>query len=219
MKTPNPSLSIKDQKRRERTLLLSWMLSAWAPAAIGYSFYLSGSGTLFADLLRRSIELTSLFLNWAIYRKIIHAAKPVSVSQKLKLEKTAAQFVAFTMCVSFVVIVINAIMNLISPKPMGDFRLGLLFASLGAIVNSLFWYRNYQFTKQQHSRLFDAQWKLYRMKTILDGNVIIILVSSFFIQDQPWAHLIDSIGSLIIGSFLLISALRILKKDPINPLT
>ncbi len=203
-------IDAKGKKSRERTLLMSWLLSAWAPAAIGYSFYLSGSGTLFADLLRRTIELLALFLNWAIYRKIISQKRVVTEAHKQRLERTASLFVGSAMLTSFIVILINALYNVIHPTPMGDFRLGLLFAFMGAGVNSIFWYRNFRFTKQQNSPLFDAQWKLYRMKTILDINVIVILIAGHLLSHYPWAYAIDSVGSLIIGVFLLISALRIL---------
>lgn len=205
------------QKKRERTLFLSWTLSAWAPFAIGYSFFLSGAATLFADWFRKTIELLALFLSWFIYRKIISTKKPKKEIYIEKLEKKSSLIVALSMLLSFFVITLNSILQIINPNSgKGDNRLGLLFAIMGSIVNCFFWIRNYSFTKEKKSQLFEAQWKLYRLKTILDFNVIIVLSAGFYIRNQIYISLIDLIGSLFIALFLLISAIKLIKMSHNN---
>jgi hypothetical protein len=56
--------------RRERTLLVALLLSAWAPFVTGWAVVLSQSTTQVADFVRRTVELVAIAVAWAVFRRL-----------------------------------------------------------------------------------------------------------------------------------------------------
>lgn len=199
-------------KEKEKTLLAAWLISLWAPFASGLAFAVSGSITLLADLFRRTLELSVLFSNWLIY-KLILKRDSKNISYKNNLEKKAAYSVSIVMIISFIYILYSAINTIIKPTEIKNIYFGLLISIMGFIVNSWFWFKNKSFDENEKSNLFYAQWNLYRSKAIIDLCVFSILILTLIFNNYKYSYLIDPIGSIFIASFLLFSAVKIIKNN------
>jgi divalent metal cation (Fe/Co/Zn/Cd) transporter len=202
---------MENNKSKEITLRAAWLLSSWAPITTWIAYIMGGSITLLADFLRRTLELAVLFSNWLIFKKIIMGGK--DIKYKNKYEKIASVSVSIIMIISFSFIFYSALKRINSPSELKNIWVGLVVAVMGFIVNGWFWFRNRNLTKKDFSKLFYAQWHLYRSKTLIDLSVVIILLLSKTIGKYSNSYLIDPLGSIVIAFFLLYSAIKILKMN------
>lgn len=195
--------------KKERTLRMAWLVSLWAPVATALALALGRSTTQLADMLRRSSELLALFLAWLVYRKVSRGATPVYRYGLGKLESLSSLLVALVMLFSFTVIVYSAVQRLLVPKPLGWVVPGMAIAGAGALVNGWFWLRHQSLARQESSPVFEAQWRLYRAKTVLDLGIVATLGAGLLFAGYAWSRLIDPLGSIAVGGFLAVSAVRI----------
>lgn len=89
--------------KRERTLLISLLISSLAPIATGIPAIISRSATQIADFLRRTAELLALFVSWWVYRKIFKEADPETGpdhSYRVRMEHIANMTVVGAMACS-----------------------------------------------------------------------------------------------------------------------
>ncbi len=196
-------------RRKERTLRAAWLISLWAPLGTGVAMVLGRSTVLFADFLRRSSELLALFLAWLVIRKVSQGKNARFNYGYGKLENLSSLIVATVMVFSFVIIAFSAAGRILDPRPLAILWPGILVASGGLIVNSWFWRRTSALNREESTPVFEAHWRLYRAKSIIDLAVLITLGMSALLRDYNWSVYIDPAGSLIIAVFLLGSAYRI----------
>ena len=74
--------------KRERTMLISFLISSAAPIVTGVTAIISRSATQIADFLRRTAELTSLFISWWVYRKL-HKEAEYDDIYRVRMERIA----------------------------------------------------------------------------------------------------------------------------------
>ncbi len=192
--------------RRERTLLVALLLSAWAPFVTGWAVVLSQSTTQVADFVRRSVELTAVAVGWAVFRRL--RRREPAPADAARLERIAAWAVAAALGVSGGVTLLLALRRVTDFAPGGDVRLGLLVAVLGLLTNGWFWRRYASFARERPGRLMEGQRTLYRAKVAVDACVIAALTSVALAPGRPATRWIDLAGSFAVALYLLWSAGR-----------
>jgi divalent metal cation (Fe/Co/Zn/Cd) transporter len=200
-------LSQSQKSSREKTLLTSVLLSSPAPLVTGIAFITSQSTTQLADFIRRSIELTALFVAWWVFRRL-HREKAPDAPHRTRLELAAGLSTATAMVASGVVLLVVALSRMSEFEPGGSVILGLTIAALGVIVNGGFWRRYARFAREKHSAVIDAQHRLSRAKTSVDVGVVGALAIVAVAPGSPAARYVDVLGSVIVAIYLLWSGLR-----------
>lgn len=194
---------------QERTLLAGWLLALWSPITYGWAAYVGQSTLMMADLLRRSTELVALFLAWAVYRWA--RKNDVAMSVYTRWETTANLLVAAVMGLSVVVIGIQAYQRFLQPGTLGDLRWGIVLGVLGVMVNGWFWRRHKRYAGESHWPMAESQYRLFRSKALLDAYVVVNLSTAAYVQRQSWGLYVDSLGALVPGAVLAVSAIQILR--------
>lgn len=193
-------------KKREQTLLLSLLLSAWAPLATGIAVFMSTSATQIADFIRRSMELIVLLLSYLVFRYLTR--KEVTAEVKERLERIVNLSVAVALASSGVVMLYLSLTRLQNYQPGGNVSVGLTIAILGFLVNFWFWRRYSVLGLEQEDAIMNAQRRLYLAKLFVDACVILALTSVAIMPTQHVTKYIDSFGSLAVAIYLLWTALR-----------
>ncbi len=199
--TPDP------EARRERTLLVALLLSAWAPFVTGWAVLLSQSTTQVADFVRRTVELGAVAIGWAAFRRLRRRAPPPAAAARL--ERLAAWAVAAALGISGGITLLLAVRRVVDFAPGGDVRLGLLVAVLGLATNAWFWQRYAGFARERPGRLMEGQRTLYRAKVAVDACVIAALASVALAPGRPVTRWVDLAGSFAVALYLLWSAGRV----------
>ena len=207
---PKPSLSREQAASREKTLLVAFLLSVWAPLATGLAVLMSHSTTQVADFIRRTVELVALFVSWQVFRYLEGGHKPRLLESvaKARIEKIASLSVAAALGCSGLVMLALSLSRLSSFQPGGNVILGLTIAVLGLITNAWFWQRYRRMTHEHFNPVIASQVSLYRAKAFVDLTVILALASVAISPAHLLTRYIDLLGSLAVALYLLWSSRR-----------
>ena len=208
--TTKPALSTKQAASREKTLLIAFLLSVWAPLTTGLAVLMSQSTTQVADFIRRTVELVALFVSWQVFRYVEGGRKPrlLESETKARVEKIASLSVAAALGCSGLIMLALSLSRLSSFQPGGNVSLGLTIAVLGLITNSWFWQRYRRMTREHFNPVIASQVSLYRAKAFVDLTVILALSSVAISPAHPLTRYIDLFGSLAVALYLLWSSRR-----------
>jgi cation diffusion facilitator family transporter len=172
----------------------------------------SQSSVILADFLKTALEFVAVLLAWLAIRRITRGAGATYDYGIGKLENLSSLAVAALMIFVFLVIVGNAIRNLILPSHIGGtgVYISLVLQVVYAGINGVLWKRAQQAVSTENSPIMAAQAKLFLTKLI--GNVFIFgsLAGSLALADYEWSLYIDPIASLVIAGSILMSALGVL---------
>lgn len=195
----------KHALKSERTLLVSWLLSAPGPLVTAIAVAMSSSATQIADAVRRTVELGALFTGWWVFRR----RKGVgSEEAKAKLERRAEVSVAVALACSGVVMLAIGGYRFFKYEPGGNVIVGLAVAVLGTGVNAAFWARYSRLLRHVFDPVVAVQQKLYRAKTLVDLSVTTALLTVMLIPTHPVTHYVDTLGSTVVAGYLIQQALR-----------
>ena len=171
----------------------------------------SQSAVVLADFLKTALEFVAVLLAWLAIRRITRGAGATYEYGIGKLENLSSLAVAALMILVFLVIVGNAIRNIISPSHVGG--IGVYISLVAQVVyggiNGALWKRSERAASGENSPIMAAQAKLFFTKLV--GNVFIFgsLAGSLALEDYGWSLYIDPIASLVIAGSILMSAVGV----------
>jgi divalent metal cation (Fe/Co/Zn/Cd) transporter len=200
-------LSNEQAASREKTLLVAFLLSAWAPLTTGIAVVISRSTTQVADFIRRTAELVALFVSWQVFRYLQRNDK-LDTASRARVERIAGISVGVALGCSGIVMLGLAISRISSFEPGGNVYLGLGIAVLGLITNTWFWRRYTSMTREHFNPVIETQIQLYRAKAFVDICVITALSAVAINPLHPATRYIDVLGSVAVAVYLLWSSLR-----------
>ena len=192
---------------RAKTLLTAMLLSLPAPLVTGLAVLASNSTTQLADFIRRTVELAALCIAWWVFRRLRRDAT-LDEAGRARLERGAGLSVAGAMASSGLIMLIVASTRLSAFEPSGTVVLGLSIASMGVVVNGLFWRRYAIQTREHYSSVIASQRDFYRAKVLVDLCVVAALAAVAIAPAHPATRYVDVLGSLIVAGYLLWSAVR-----------
>lgn len=216
------SLSDEQRASREKTLLVSLLLSAPGAVVTGLAVLASASSTQLADFIRRTMEAVALFVSWWVFRRLhgdsaacaasaASAASAVSApdaAERERLERVAALSVAAAMMVSGVIMIGVALSRLPAFEPGGNVVPGLIIAVLGVLTNGWFWRRYRRLTGERYDAVIAAQQQLYRAKTVVDVCVVGALGMVVVAPRHAATPYVDVLGSVAVAGYLVFSGWR-----------
>jgi cation diffusion facilitator family transporter len=195
-----------ESTERERSVMIGMVTGGVQLPVSLVAALLGNSIVLVADLLRATAELLTIVLSWFALRAVRRASRDRFNYGLGKVESAASVVVGGALLVSFTVVLGAALARLVAPAPIGDAMLGLVAALVGTAGSIWLWRRNYAIACRAASPVMDAQWRLYRSKTVTNGTVALSVGVALAFKDHAWAAYADPLGSLVIAGYLLYSA-------------
>lgn len=210
---PTPLDADAHSAKSERTLLVSWLLSAPGPVVTAVAVAMSSSATQIADAIRRTVEFGALVTGWWVFRA--RKGVPDETARRV-LERRAETSVTVAMACSGVAMLIVGAYRFFKYEPGGNVSVGLAVAFLGLGVNATFWARYTRLLSHTRDAVIAAQRTLYRAKTVVDLVVTAALLSVALIPTHPATHYIDTLGSLAVAAYLLQQAFGTARPAPLR---
>lgn len=169
------------------------------------------SSVLLADFLKTALEFVAMLLAWLAIRRMTRGDARDYQYGLGKLETLSSFVVAALMTIVFLVIVANAIRNIIWPGHVGGIGVWISLAAqvVFGVINGVLALRCRKAARLENSPIMEAQSKL--LFTRLVGNLFIFLslALSLSLADYAWSVYVDPIASLVIGASILITAVGV----------
>jgi cation diffusion facilitator family transporter len=173
------------------------------------------SSVLLADFFKTSLEFVAVLLSWLAIRRIAGGNNQQFEYGIGKLENLSSLFVGSIMLLGMLIIVINAIANILKPSHIEGLGVWISLVAqviFGAINTFLSW-RSFQTARAQNSPLMKSQGQLFFTRAFGNGFILLALVLSLLLSGVSWSIYIDPIASLIIAASILISAIGVLSSS------
>lgn len=169
------------------------------------------SAVLLADALKTILEFVAILISWYTLRKISKGAGHNFEYGIGKLENLSSLFVAFLMTCCILLILFNAVRNIMHPSHIAG--IGIWISMISQLVyggiNFSFYRKNSSLAKSESSPMLESQAKLFMTRLIGNVFIFISVLISYSLSAYSWVAYVDPVASLIIASTLLLSALGI----------
>ena len=171
---------------------------------------LSGSATLFADVIKCANEVLATFFALLIIRRVTLGGKFTYDYGMGKFESLTRIITGGVMFVSLCILLFFTFHRLIEPErfDMDAAIIGIPLMVLASIADSYHWKKNYRLAQKEPTPIMEAQWRLRRAKTFSDVLILLALVLSVLLVQYSWAEYIDPVVSVFIIGFLLLAGYR-----------
>jgi len=191
---------------RQRTVLFSlcFDILLWIPEII--VVVLSGSVTMFADVLKGGNELLATFFALVVIYIMSRGAQFKYDYGMGKFETITRALTGGVMLISIFIIFVTAVHRLFAPTSVGSAGafIGIPLMIITAVTDGYLWKKNFGISQTDPSPIMEAQWRLRRAKTFADIAVLGSLALTFTLMGIPQAEYIDPCVSFIIIGFLMI---------------
>ncbi|MFZ0004846.1 MAG: cation diffusion facilitator family transporter [Methanoregula sp.] len=195
---------------KEKTVILSLFcdIALWLPEII--AVYLSGSVTLFADVMKCGNEILATIFALIILLRMKKGALFTYDYGMGKFETFTRSATGVVMLVSIIIIFFTAFNRIFVPEKLqfAGAAIAVPLMIISAVIDTYLWKKNYRISLVDPSPIMEAQWRLRRAKSFADIAVLLSLVLSFAFIAYTWAVYIDPVVSFIIIGFLLIAGFR-----------
>lgn len=198
--------------QKQKTVLISLCadIGLWIPEII--AVILSGSVTMFADVLKCGNEILATFFALLILIKMKRCGSFTYDYGMGKFETLTRIVTGGVMLVSIFIIFTSAFTRIFAPEelnPAGAI-IGIPLMLITATVDTYLWQKNYRISKNDPSPIMESQWRLRRAKAFADIAVLLSLVISFALAGAGFwfAVYVDPGVSFIIIGFLLLAGFR-----------
>lgn len=171
---------------------------------------LSGSMTLFADIIKGANEILATTFALIIIRRVTIGGKFTYDYGMGKFESLTRIITGGVMFVSIVILLLFTFHRILNPEhfDMDAAFIGIPLMILVSITDSYHWKKNYSLAQKEPTPIMEAQWRLRRAKTFSDLLILFALVLSVLLVQYSWSVYIDPIASLVIIGFLLFAGYR-----------
>lgn len=186
-----------------KNLLFATLISIPGPILLLLGFEDGTGATQIADFLRRSCEFLSIFLAWILFEQAVASD---NLALQRKLETFVRIFTGLAMMISGGVMVYLAVAEFGGSK--GSVWTSLILAAIGTLVNAKL-FLNY---RKLENGILSVQARLHRIKFLLDGWMVLILLLWVLIPVDAVRSMADALGSVGIALYILWSGLRLLRE-------
>ncbi len=195
-------------KQKTVAYSLGFDILLWVPEIL--AFVLSGSITLFADVMKCGNEILATFFALLILIRMRRGDRFCYDYGMGKFETSTRIITGVVMVISILIITYSALTRLLNPEPVGlqGAMIAIPLMLVTAIVDTYLWQKNYRVSLHDPSPIMESQWRLRRAKAFADVSVLLALVLSFWLGHHALAVYIDPAASFIIIGFLILAGYR-----------
>jgi cation diffusion facilitator family transporter len=169
---------------------------------------LANSAVLLADALKTFLEFIAVLLAWLAVRRINRGGNQNFDYGIGKLENLSGLFVGILMVLCLLIILGNAIRNLLAPAHLTGIGvwIGVADQIIFLGINSVLYWRSRRAAESANSPILAAQTRLLLTRGIANAFILAALVLSMALSRFPWALYIDPISSVLVGLSILAAA-------------
>jgi len=201
----------KKKKTVFTSLVVDFIL--WIPDII--AAILAGSITMFADVVKCGNELLATFFAYLTIRKLARGHGETYDYGMGKYETVTSIITGAVMLISLLLVFYTAITRIMEPEALqlSGVALALVMMSIGVVVNTWLWQKNYRLARKEYSPIIESQWRLFRTKAFSDLSVLLALILSIVLHHFWWSVYIDPFASMIIVGFLFFTGYRVISSS------
>jgi len=172
--------------------------------------FVSGSMTLFADIVKGANEILATSFALIIIRRVTSGGKFTYDYGMGKFESLTRIITGGVMLISLCILLTFTAHRILNPEhfDMDAAFIGIPLMLLASIADSYHWQKNYRLNQKEPTPIMEAQWRLRRAKTFSDLLILFALVLSVLLVHYSWAEYIDPAVSFVIIGFLLLAGYR-----------
>ena len=190
---------------KERTILKSLIIDSifWVPSL--FLAILSGSVTLYTDVVKKGNEILSTFFSWLALKKMVEGGSNAYDYGMGKFENMTGIITGVVMFLSLVMVFGLTVFKLLNPGFLheGVTVFAIIVLVIGICVSTILWREKLHIAKNQYSPVMESQITLFKTKAVTDLVVLIALILTLLLEAHSWAIYIDPLASfIVIGSFL-----------------
>lgn len=199
------------EKAIRKSLIIDICL--WIPDI--FLAYLSGSVTLYADVIKSGNEIISTFFTWIALRKISKGESQIYDYGMGKFETLTGMITGVIMFLSLFVIFSITVYKLFNPSALHQEMtfLAVIMMAIGAIVNILLYREKKHLSEKEFSPAIESQMRLFKTKAITDLTVLFALGLVMVFHHSEWSVYIDPLASFVVIGFFLYSGYRIISSS------
>lgn len=175
------------------------------------AFLAAQSSVILADFLKTGLEFAAVALAWYTVQRVRRGADHQYHYGVGKLEHLSSLGVGLLMVVGLLIVVFSAIRNLLHPGHISGVGVYISLAAqcLYLLINGVLYVRTRRLARAESSPLMASQARLLLSRAFANGFILLALGLSMLAHDFAWAMYIDPLASLVIASFILLSAFGI----------
>lgn len=191
---------------KERVIFKSLIIDTffWFPSLI--LALLSGSVTLYTDVVKKGNEILSTFFSWLALKKMVEGGSNAYDYGMGKFENITGIVTGVVMFLSLVLVFGLTVFKLLNPGLLheGSTILAIIVMLIGVCVSTVLWREKVHIARMEDSPVMEAQITLFKTKAATDLVVLIALILAMLLEHYSWAGYIDPLASfIVIGSFLI----------------
>ena len=175
----------------------------WFPSLI--LAILSGSVTLYTDVIKKGNEILSTFFSWYALKKMVGGGENAYDYGMGKFENITGIITGVVMFLSLILVFALTVFKLLNPSLLHEEStiLAMIVMFIGVCVSTVLWREKVHIAKMEYSPVMEAQITLFKTKAGTDLVVLIALILAMLLEHNSWAEYIDPLASfIVIGSFL-----------------
>ena len=167
---------------------------------------LSGSVTLYTDVIKKGNEILSTFFSWYALKKMTKGGSYIYDYGMGKFENMTGIITGVVMFLSLVLVFVLTVYKLLNPTLLHEEGtiLAIIVLIIGICVSTVLWREKLHIAKAENSPVMNSQVLLFKTKALTDLIVLVALILAMSLEEESWAIYIDPLASfIVIGSFLL----------------
>ncbi len=170
---------------------------------------------MFADVVKCGNELLATFFAYLTIRKLARGHGETYDYGMGKYETVTSIITGAVMLISLLLVFYTAITRIMEPEALqlNGVALALVMMSIGVVVNTWLWQKNYRLARKEYSPIMESQWRLFRTKAFSDLSVLLALILSIVLHHFWWSVYIDPFASMIIVGFLFFTGYRVISSS------
>lgn len=203
-------LDAHSYQTKEKVILHSLIIDTvlWFPDIV--LAVITGSVTLYADVIKSGNEILSTFFSWYALRKMAKGGSHVYDYGMGKFENLTGIITGIVMILSLALVFGITIVKLLNPSLLHEegTLLAIFMMFIGVCVNTWLWREKYHIAKEEYSPVMDSQVRLFKTKALTDLTVLIALLIIRSLGDHTLAAYIDPLASFVVIGLFLLSGYR-----------
>lgn len=173
----------------------------------------ANSLALWADCAATFLDFTAIFIAWHGFRKIETQSTEEFNYGFGKFESFSSLGMAVLMAVSFICIMIVAVIRFNNPVPVEGLGviIGIGVHTIFGGINSSLFFKSRHLERKEKTSLISAQRRLYLIKFSANVLMVTTLILAYFLHHYKWAMYADPIAATIIALMILSNATKIFR--------
>ena len=198
-----------DSASREQSVRVALLTGAVDTFITLAAFLAARSSVILADFFKTLLEFAAVALAWYTVRRMRRGADHQYQYGVGKMEHLASLCVGALMIACLGIIVFSAIKNMLHPGHIGGAGVWISVGAqtVYAIVNGVLYVRTRR--AAEASPLMASQARLLLSRGVANVFILLALTLSLALHNYTWSLYIDPLASLVIATFILLSAIGI----------